>query len=87
MGLHKEVWARRPINRVLQHGCSPSELQKKLQFVDSLLPTVPRLPNNNGRVIQAGRQIIRAGGQYQPAKKDKPTGKKSFASNKGQNGD
>ena len=65
MRLHKEVQANRPTNRILQHGCSPSELQEKLRFIDSLLPlAISRPASNNGRVIQAGRQTLNAGGHY-----------------------
>ena len=52
MGLHKEARASDPTNRILQHGCSPSELQEKLRAVDSLIPlAISRLARNNGRVI------------------------------------
>ena len=37
MRLHKEVRASRPINRILQHGCSPLELKEKLRAIDFLL--------------------------------------------------
>ena len=79
MGLHKDVRASRATNRILQHGCNPSELKENLRVVDSLLPlAISRLDSNNGRVIQAGKQILNAGGQYLSSNLDshdhKPSG-------------
>ena len=52
MGLHKEVRASRLTNRIVQHGCSLSELQEKLRAVDSPLPFVISRPSSKkGRVI------------------------------------
>ena len=63
MGLHKEIRGSRPTNKILQHRCSPSELQERLRAVDSFLPLdISKPANNNGRVIQANRQILNAGG-------------------------
>ena len=71
MRLHKEVRASRLTNRILQHGCNSSELQKSLRAFESFLQLAIFKPvSNNGRVIQAGRQILNAGGQYPSSNPD-----------------
>ena len=71
MGLHKEVRASRLTNKILQHGCSPLELQEKLRAVNSFLPlAISRPASNNERIIQVGRQILNAGGQYSSSNPD-----------------
>ena len=70
-GLYEDVRASRLTKRILQHGCSPSELQKKLWAVNALIPlAISRPAKNNGRIILAGKPVLNIGGQYSSGNPD-----------------